>query len=61
MTDLHEPYLEELNLNITKDTTVYEKRVKIIELKCKRDIAEETILYLTSIINGLEKDLEANK
>lgn len=58
MMDLYEPYLEELNLNITRDTTMYEKRVKLIELKYKRDIAEETRAYLNSIINGLEKELE---
>lgn len=59
--ELYEPYLEKLNLNITKDTTVYEKRVKLIELKYKREIAEENIDYLNSIINALENDLEANK
>lgn len=58
MIDLYEPYLEELNLNITKDTTMYQKRIKLIELKYKREIAEENIDYLNSIINGLERELE---
>lgn len=61
MIDLYEPYLEELNLKITKDTTIYEKRMKLIELKYKRDVAEENMAYLNSIINGLEKELEEEK
>lgn len=41
-----------------EDETRYKIRIKLIELKCKRDMASETILYLTSIINGLENKLE---